>query len=99
MIRPPPRSTLFPYTTLFRSLGTAASARVYFSRSTDNMNTWDAEVGPLSTTAGDMYGIDMNLMGYERLYTTWFNVTTGDIFGETVADIGPQIILTGLGTQ
>ena len=81
------------------TLGTAASARVYSRRSTDNMNTWDAEAGPHSATAGDMYGIDMNLMGYERLYTTWFNVTTGDIFGETVADIGPQIILTGLGTQ
>src|SRR5258708_17834844 len=26
MIRPPRRSTLFPYTTLFRSLGTAATA-------------------------------------------------------------------------
>src|SRR5471032_1014766 len=30
MIRPPPRSTLFPYTTLFRSTGaTTASRRVY----------------------------------------------------------------------
>lgn len=81
------------------TLGTAATARVYSRRSTDNMNTWGAEQGPLSTTAGDMYGIDMNLMGFERLYATWFNSTTGDIYGETVADIGPQIILSGLGTQ
>src|SRR2546429_8205206 len=28
MIRRPPRSTLFPYTTLFRSLGTAATSQV-----------------------------------------------------------------------
>src|SRR4051812_49716456 len=27
MIRPPPRSTLFPYTTLFRSLGDITAAR------------------------------------------------------------------------
>src|SRR5437660_4413312 len=27
MIRPPPRSTLFPYTTLFRSPGSASSSR------------------------------------------------------------------------
>src|SRR2546427_845999 len=29
MIRRPPRSTLFPYTTLFRSLGTEQSGRVH----------------------------------------------------------------------
>src|SRR5690348_17573181 len=29
MIRRPPRSTLFPYTTLFRSLGRAGAAAVY----------------------------------------------------------------------
>src|SRR3712207_7987922 len=32
MIRRPPRSTLFPYTTLFRSQYTTAEAVVYFSR-------------------------------------------------------------------
>src|SRR5256885_7168767 len=32
MIRRPPRSTLFPYTTLFRSLGRAAVARVEVRR-------------------------------------------------------------------
>src|SRR5438876_8692040 len=30
MIRPPPRSTLFPYTTLFRSLGGTAQAMRFF---------------------------------------------------------------------
>jgi hypothetical protein len=83
------------------TIGTAATGRVYYVRSTDGMNSWGSQQGPLSTTAGDLYGIDMNLMGVERLYTTWYNNTTGnqDIFGDTVADIGPEIILTGLGTQ
>src|SRR5438034_8379608 len=31
MLRPPPRSTLFPYTTLFRSLQTSAHAEQYFN--------------------------------------------------------------------
>src|SRR5256885_11018832 len=31
MIRRPPRSTLFPYTTLFRSAGATASDRVFFA--------------------------------------------------------------------
>src|SRR5439155_26768041 len=31
-IRRPPRSTLFPYTTLFRSLGDGLEERVHFSR-------------------------------------------------------------------
>src|SRR3712207_7800066 len=38
MIRRPPRSTLFPYTTLFRSVGTPAEAREYltgFAREAD----------------------------------------------------------------
>src|SRR4051812_49819935 len=29
MIRPPPRSTLFPYTTLFRSAGSRVTARIW----------------------------------------------------------------------
>src|SRR2546429_5103888 len=32
MIRRPPRSTLFPYTTLFRSIGSAGTVTSYFSR-------------------------------------------------------------------
>src|SRR5438105_7667527 len=35
MIRRPPRSTLFPYTTLFRSKATAGSFRLICSRSED----------------------------------------------------------------
>src|ERR1035441_8057227 len=35
MIRPPPRSTLFPYTTLFRSLGSARIATVRVLRELD----------------------------------------------------------------
>src|SRR2546430_9146108 len=49
MIRRPPRSTLFPYTTLFRSLVAGSSTestdrpsnwRVHFERTTDGGLTW-----------------------------------------------------------
>src|SRR5438034_6542324 len=40
MIRRPPRSTLFPYTTLFRSLGVRAPAR---GRPLDPDADWEAE--------------------------------------------------------
>src|SRR5437870_11546462 len=35
MIRPPPRSTLFPYTTLFRSEGTVGNRRIVVCAGTD----------------------------------------------------------------
>src|SRR2546430_7709979 len=35
MIRRPPRSTLFPYTTLFRSAGQGELARIYHNMSVD----------------------------------------------------------------
>src|SRR2546430_12208755 len=43
MIRRPPRSTLFPYTTLFRSLGEARST---IARTREEERRADAPVGP-----------------------------------------------------
>src|SRR5690242_21411701 len=42
MIRRPPRSTLFPYTTLFRSLGEKLSAQKGTSRKVGTFQRWDA---------------------------------------------------------
>src|SRR3712207_8018407 len=44
MIRRPPRSTLFPYTTLFRSLGGQSSAQ-HVVRAGHDLHTGAAEVG------------------------------------------------------
>ncbi len=82
------------------TIGTAATANVYYRSSTDSMTSWGAEQGPLNSAAGDFYGVDMNIMSYDRLFTSWYNnVGTQDIFGDTNADIGPEIRLTTLGTQ
>lgn len=82
------------------TIGTAATANVYSKRSTDGMTSWDAEQGPYNASAGDIYGMDMNIMAYERIYGSWFNVTIGnDLFGDTIADIGPDVTLSSIGTQ
>src|SRR3712207_8870606 len=53
MIRRPPRSTLFPYTTLFRSSATAAESRVrasYMVRSTAVMESPGLRLARTSST-------------------------------------------------
>src|SRR5207249_10754753 len=46
--RPPPPSTLFPYTTLFRSSGPAFGDRTWFSASADDKrnSVWSVRLAP-----------------------------------------------------
>ncbi len=82
------------------TIGTAATGNVYYRSSTDDMASWGTEQGPLNTAAGDFYGIDMNIMSYDRLFASWYNnVGTQDIFGDTAADIGPEVRLRTIRTQ
>src|SRR5256885_12245931 len=66
MIRRPPRSTLFPYTTLFRSL-VNAEARSYINHSSDRydlvqislIDTWAATAaGGLTLTENRLYTVE-----------------------------------------
>ena len=81
------------------TIGTVASANVYWKRSTDSMTSWGVEVGPMDSTSADMYGVDVNIMSDERLYASWYDVTDTDIIGDTMADISPEVRLSSLGTQ
>ena len=83
------------------AIGTAATAHVYYVRSIDDMLSWGSEQGAVSTTAGDFYGLDLNLMAFERLYVSWFDAVAAslDIFGQTLADIGPETELSAFGSQ
>lgn len=67
--------------------GTATSGNIYWKKSTDSMASWGAEQGPVNVTAGDLYGVRVNIMSDERLYVTWDLASTDDLMGDTVVDI------------
>src|SRR5256886_17480015 len=74
MIRRPPRSTLFPYTTLFRSIMQASLARAAQSRSRDSFDAviyvgdgvWDARAA--RNLGFRFIGISHEPARVERLY-------------------------------
>src|SRR5260370_6762444 len=81
MIRRPPRSTLFPYTTLFRSLnrktGVTAQISTYSLVGSGNVTAYGPDLRPLSWTDGtpvagstnNTYGLYIGEMS-TRLYST-----------------------------
>ena len=82
------------------AIADANSVNVHFIRSTDNMTTWGSEQGPVNNNSGNFYGISMNPMSFERLYVSWFDAVTTvlDVFGATLANIGPDTKVSGVGT-
>lgn len=82
------------------TMGTAASAQIKYKVSTNGMTSWGAELGPLSGAASaEIYGIDMNIMSFQKLYVSWYSPGATDIIGETVVDTGPEVELRSFGTQ
>ncbi len=81
------------------TIGTAATANVYWASSTSALSSWGPEQGPVNSAAADIYGVDLNIMGFERLFTSWYSVGATDILGDTLADIGPEIKLSATSTQ
>jgi hypothetical protein len=84
---------------LMTVFGVAGTGNVYWKSSSNNMTSWSTQQGPLNTLSGDIYGVSMNLYDPERLYATWFEAGASDRFGETVADLGPDTILSSIGSQ
>src|SRR5947207_4852845 len=58
MIRPPPSSTLFPYTTLFRSLSVQASLQGRIAAATVAQQNFERAANELSLAS--LYGIDVS---------------------------------------
>lgn len=79
--------------------GTIGTSNVYWASSTAAMTTWGTEQGPINTTAGDIYGIDLNIISNERVYASWYEANVDDMFGNTIADIGPDTVASVSGTQ
>ena len=63
------------------------------------MKNWSTEVGPINTGAADYYGVDLNIASDQRIFASWFSTTTGDIFGDTIADIFPGVHASTTGSQ
>ncbi|MEZ4104333.1 MAG: hypothetical protein R3B60_03540 [Candidatus Paceibacterota bacterium] len=83
------------------AIGSIDTGDVYWVKSTDNMASWGSEQGPVNSVSGDLYGVDMNVLSYERIFISWYNHTSGirDIVGDTISDIGPDSTLSSVGTQ
>lgn len=79
--------TVFILYTAQPTPGTSQPANVYYKRSTDAMQTWGTEQGPLNTTAGDLYGARVNIMSDERIYATWVDGSIANLYGNPVADL------------
>ena len=80
-------------------IATATTGNVYWRVSTTSMATWGPEEGPLNAVSGNLYGINLTSQSYERIYAHWFDPAPDDIFGDTVANIGPDTIVSATGTQ
>ena len=77
---------------------TATTGNVYYATSTSAMSSWGTERGPVNSTAGDIYGIDLNIMSDERIFATWEDPVPDSIVGDTIADIAPVTKVSTRGT-
>src|SRR4051812_49772156 len=85
MIRRPPRSTLFPYTTLFRSDATSGGRVTYRDKSIDNIqvqgvspeyvnfSSFDAERGRLMSPTEVESGRPVTVIGWQDRKSTRLN--------------------------
>ncbi len=79
--------------------GTATTARVYWASSTAAMTAWGPEQGPVDAIADDKYGVDLSGFSYERLYVSWYDITSDDILGDTIANPTPVTEVSASGLQ
>ncbi len=79
--------------------GTATTARVYWASSTAAMTAWGPEQGPVDAAADDKYGPDLSGFNYERLYVSWYDITSDDILGDTIANPTPVVEVLASGLQ
>ena len=79
--------------------GDSSTGNIYYRQSTNGMATWGAEVGPINSTAGNILKPALDPSNYERLYVTWWESSTDDRYGETLANIGPDTTIGAIGAM
>ena len=78
---------------------TANTANIYWKVATSSMKNWSTERGPVNVGQDEIYGIDLNIASNERIFVSWYETASDDIYGDTIADIFPGVHATGTGTQ
>src|SRR2546425_1008247 len=102
MIRRPPRSTLFPYTTLFRSPGGAGSESVLMEPLNSN-RTANVHILDFRVEKGFRLGVVGKVTGMLDLFNalnqnpvTGFRTVTGARFKEVIAVLDPRAARFGI---
>ncbi len=81
------------------TITSATTGNVYWATSTSAMSSWSGQSGPVNTTPENILGVDLNHRSDQRIYVSWYGDTSLDVFGDTLADITPQTIVSTIGTQ
>jgi len=85
--------------TIQDTAGSVSSANIYYKESTDAMTSWGAEEGPVTSSPGDLRKPGLDPSNFDRLYVAWWESSVRDQFGDTLDNIGPDSVLSTLGTQ
>jgi len=62
----------------------SATGNVYYKKSTDSINSWGKEQGPLNETADNIFGARINLTQSDRIYAVWIRTTTAELRGNSI---------------
>jgi len=86
------------YTVYIRGGSAGATTNVYYKKSTNGGTSWGDEIELNISAADDYRYVRTNLTSNERIYAVWYDDDDNDLFGNTVADIAPPVIVT-VGTE
>ena len=70
----------------------AATANVYWEKSTNGMVSWSSESAAVNSAQDDIVGVYLNMMNTDRIYVAWTekNSTSDDtLLGDTIANLTP----------
>jgi 6-phosphogluconolactonase (cycloisomerase 2 family) len=69
--------------------GTATTAQVYWTKSTDGMATWGTQTGPMNSSGLNIAAVFVNAASNERLFVSWDESVGNTFQGDTMVDLTP----------